>query len=139
MRVVLGIYCLLLALYLSPLEQVSGQADKGVKPQSETPAEDPKSRRDSSHRGTKSGPGSNGIIVDLKSALGRELVERLRKRGVTDIPKVLTVVVGEAQRPCSISLDRLPPRTENTERSVHPPEKNPRIDTLPMIAPPCDE
>jgi len=122
-----------------------GQTDQSTKPERKTPATKAESESERPVPALKPlieplGDGGFRLAFDLESAAGKRLIDRLRRRGVTDIPETINVVVYPPPlSPCSIPLKRLPVQAEEPVRPDHPPEQDPKIRKLPMIAPPCDE
>ena len=145
LRIVLQTLSVTLAFCVLIQAPARGQADESTKPERKTPAKKTEGEQDRPVPTPKYlvEPLSKGgfrFTLDPESTEGKRLIDRLRKRGVTDLPETLNVVVYPPPlTPCSIPLKRLPVQAQEPVRPDHPPEQDPKIRKLPMIAPPCDE
>lgn len=145
LRILLQTLSVTLAFCVLIQAPARGQTDESTKPERKTQAKKPAREQDAPVPAPKFmikplDDGGFRFTLDPESAEGKRVIDRLRRRGVTDIPETVNVVVYPPPlTPCSIPLKRLPVQAEEPVRPDHPPEQDPKIRKLPMIAPPCDE
>ena len=145
LRILLQTLSVTLAFCVVIQAPAHGQTDESTKPERKTQAKNAQGEQDGPAPAPKYlieplDDGGFRFKFDPESAEGKRLIDKLRKRGVTDIPEIAGVVVYPPPlTPCSIPLKRLPVQAEEPVRPDRPPEQNPKIRRLPMVAPPCDE